>query len=61
MEPNESGWDAYAVWRERVHGARSGARGSRREARDASTESAATGWDPLETWHGRVHRARGGR
>lgn len=58
LEPNDSGWDAYAVWRERVHGARAGERASPREVRTAPNEPEGAGWDPLDTWRSRVHRAR---
>ena len=60
VEPNDSGLDAYAVWRERVHGARAGERVSPREARTAANEPTGAGWDPLDTWRRRVHRARAG-
>lgn len=63
LEDAGSGWDAYAVWRERVHGARTQTASARTGAklRDAAQESTSTGWDPLETWQGRVQRARANR
>ena len=54
-----SGWDAYTVWRPRVHQPRR-APASRPLAPGAAFEvdEAAEGWDPTETWQLRVRRAR---
>lgn len=53
-EPGQDGWDAAAVWRERV---RDGGRATPAKAK-ASPERA-TGWDPLQTWRLRVRRPGG--
>lgn len=61
VEEATPGWDAYAVWRDRVHGERERAQSSTPRAatvRSAQQEATATGWDPLETWQGRVRGAR---
>lgn len=58
-----SGWDPYAVWRERVHGARAQAKAAPAASttRAATAASTAASCDPLETWQGRVQRARANR
>ncbi|MBS0375087.1 MAG: hypothetical protein JSR73_10955 [Proteobacteria bacterium] len=49
--PAQDGWDAAAVWRERV---RDGGKASR--ARPKASPERAGGWDPLQTWRQRVRR-----
>ena len=51
-----SGWDARAVWQERVHEARRPAAANAPTIRVPMDRSA--GWDPLETWRLRVQRPR---
>lgn len=62
LAESSTGWDAYAVWRDRVHGARERAHSSGARAttvvRSAQQESVTTGWDPREIWQGRVRGAR---
>jgi hypothetical protein len=52
-----SGWDAHAVWQERV---RDPQRAARRPAVTPRITLAdrSVGWDPLETWRLRVQRPR---
>lgn len=65
LDEASTGWNAYDVWRDRVHGARERAQASDAPVtgsrRDAPRHTVATGWDPLETWRGRVQRARTNR
>jgi hypothetical protein len=56
-EASASGWDAHAVWQERVRDAQLGASSSRATPRIVLAERSA-GWDPLETWRLRVQRPR---
>ena len=51
-----SGWDAHAVWQERVHNARRSATTALPTITVPMDHSA--GWDPLETWRLRVQRPR---
>jgi hypothetical protein len=51
-----SGWDAHAVWRERVQKARRAGTSDRPTITVSMDHSA--GWDPLETWRLRVQRPR---
>ncbi len=50
------GWDAHAVWRERVEGPRR--LGLTGEAPAITVSDTSAGWDPLETWRLRVRRPR---
>jgi hypothetical protein len=54
-----AGWDAYAVWRERVQDARTSHRRSTHPP--VVVEDATAGWDPLETWRMRVQQPRATR
>jgi hypothetical protein len=54
-----AGWDAYAVWRERVQDARTSHRRSTRPPLAVADDTA--GWDPLETWRMRVQQPRATR
>jgi hypothetical protein len=52
-----SGWDAHAVWQERVRDPHLGIERNGSTPRIVLEERSA-GWDPLETWRLRVHRPR---
>jgi hypothetical protein len=54
-----AGWDAYAVWRERVQDARTSNRRSTHPPLVVADDTA--GWDPLETWRMRVQQPRATR
>jgi hypothetical protein len=54
-----AGWDAYAVWRERVQDARTSHRRSTQPPLAVADDTA--GWDPLEIWRMRVQQPRATR
>jgi hypothetical protein len=56
-DASPSGWDAHAVWQQRVRDPYLAAEAARRTQRIV-LEQGSAGWDPLETWRLRVQRSR---
>jgi hypothetical protein len=56
-DASPSGWDAHAVWQERVRNPHLSAKRLTVTPRIA-LEDRSAGWDPLETWRLRVQRPR---
>ena len=56
-DASTSGWDAHAIWQERVRNPHLGV-ASRRTPASIVLEEGSSGWDPLETWRLRIQRPR---
>ena len=56
-DASPSGWDAHAVWQERVRNPHLGTKRAPSAPR-IRLEDRTVGWDPLETWRLRVRRPR---
>ena len=56
VDGEPEGWDAYTVWRTRVHAPRRASTTSPPVKFDF--EEPGSGWDPLQTWQLRVRRPR---